>query len=77
VHSDDDWLVRRDESMFPIAWWSALETGGTDLKGMADRATVLGGRLTISCPARGGTCVRAAFPVTATPSHTSAWCGRQ
>ena len=23
VHSDDDWLVRRDGSMFPIAWWSA------------------------------------------------------
>jgi PAS domain S-box-containing protein len=23
VHSDDDWFVRRDGSMFPIAWWSA------------------------------------------------------
>jgi PAS domain S-box-containing protein len=23
VHCDDDWFVRRDGSMFPIAWWSA------------------------------------------------------
>lgn len=23
VHSDDDWLVRQDGSMMPIAWWSA------------------------------------------------------
>jgi PAS domain S-box-containing protein len=23
VHSDDDWFVHRDGSMFPIAWWSA------------------------------------------------------
>ncbi|HEX5113877.1 MAG TPA: histidine kinase [Pseudonocardiaceae bacterium] len=23
VHSDDDWFVRQDGSMFPIAWWSA------------------------------------------------------
>jgi PAS domain S-box-containing protein len=23
VHSEDDWFVRRDGSMFPIAWWSA------------------------------------------------------
>jgi PAS domain S-box-containing protein len=23
VHSDDDWFVRRDGSMMPIAWWSA------------------------------------------------------
>jgi PAS domain S-box-containing protein len=51
---------------------ASLETGGTGLKGMADRATALGGRLTIRSPARGGTCVRAAFPVAATPSHTSA-----
>ncbi|MDX6217203.1 MAG: hypothetical protein QOG99_2787 [Frankiales bacterium] len=77
VHSDDEWFVRRDGLMFPIAWWSALETGGTGLKGMADRATVFGGRLTISCPARGGICVGPAFPVAATPSHTSAWYGRQ
>jgi PAS domain S-box-containing protein len=48
---------------------ASLETGGTGLKGMADRATALGGRLTISSPARGGTCVGAAFPVAATPSH--------
>jgi signal transduction histidine kinase len=48
-----------------------MTTGGTGLKGMANRATALGGRLTISSPARGGTCLRAAFPVAATPSHTS------
>jgi glucose-6-phosphate-specific signal transduction histidine kinase len=77
VHSDDDWFVRRDGSMFPIAWWSALETGGTGLKGTADRATALGGRLTISSPARRGACVGAAFPVAATPSQTSAWYGQQ
>ena len=23
VHGDDEWFVRRDGSMFPIAWWSA------------------------------------------------------
>ena len=23
AHSEDEWLVRRDDSMFPIAWWSA------------------------------------------------------
>ncbi|WP_405396645.1 PAS domain S-box protein [Microbispora hainanensis] len=23
AHSDRDWLVRRDGSMFPVAWWSA------------------------------------------------------
>jgi PAS domain S-box-containing protein len=23
VHSDDDWFVRRDGSLIPIAWWSA------------------------------------------------------
>lgn len=23
VHSEDEWFVRRDGSMFPIAWWSA------------------------------------------------------
>jgi PAS domain S-box-containing protein len=23
VHSDDEWFVRRDGTMFPIAWWSA------------------------------------------------------
>jgi PAS domain S-box-containing protein len=51
---------------------ASLETGGTGVKGMADRATALGGRFTISSPARGGTCVGAAFPVAATPSQTSA-----
>ena len=40
---------------------ASLETGGTGLKSMADRATALGGRLTVSSPAREGTCVRAAF----------------
>ena len=29
VHSDDEWFVRRDGSMFPIAWWSApIDTTG-------------------------------------------------
>jgi signal transduction histidine kinase len=56
---------------------ASLETGGTGLKGMADRATVFGGRLTISCPARGRICVGAAFPVAATPSQISAWYGQQ
>ena len=23
VHGDDEWFVRRDGSLFPIAWWSA------------------------------------------------------
>ena len=55
---------------------ASLETGGTGLKSMADRATALGGRLTISSPAREGTCVRAPFPVAATPSQTSACYGQ-
>src|SRR6202171_6731710 len=24
MHSEDEWFVRRDGSMFPVAWWSAL-----------------------------------------------------
>jgi hypothetical protein len=29
VHSEDEWFVRRDGSMFPIAWWSApIDTTG-------------------------------------------------
>ena len=29
VHSEDEWFVRRDGSMFPIAWWSApIDTPG-------------------------------------------------
>jgi hypothetical protein len=29
VHSDDEWFVRSDGSMFPIAWWSApIDTPG-------------------------------------------------
>jgi signal transduction histidine kinase len=51
---------------------ASLETAGTGLKGMADRATALGGRFTVSSPARGGTCARAAFPVAAMPAHSSA-----
>ncbi|GAA5165180.1 MULTISPECIES: PAS domain-containing sensor histidine kinase [Amycolatopsis] len=30
AHSDDDWLIRRDGTMFPVSWWSAplaLEDG--------------------------------------------------
>jgi PAS domain S-box-containing protein len=23
AHGEDEWFVRRDGSMFPIAWWSA------------------------------------------------------
>ena len=56
---------------------ASLETPGTGLKGMADRATALGGSLVISSPARGGTCMGAAFPVAATPSQTSARHGQQ
>jgi signal transduction histidine kinase len=56
---------------------ASLETGGTGLKGMADRATALGGRLTVRSPAHEGTYVRAAFPVAATPSQISAWYGQQ
>jgi PAS domain S-box-containing protein len=44
---------------------ASLETAGAGLRGMADRATALGGRFTVSSPASGGTCVRAAFPVAA------------
>jgi signal transduction histidine kinase len=47
---------------------ASLETGGSGLAGMADRATALGGRLTIISPDRGGTCVRAAIPVGTAPS---------
>jgi PAS domain S-box-containing protein len=39
-----------------------LDTDGTGMKGMADRATALGGRLTVRSPALGGTYARAAFP---------------
>ena len=39
-----------------------LESGGTGLNGMVDRATALGGRLTLESSARAGTCVRAVFP---------------
>jgi signal transduction histidine kinase len=44
-----------------------MQTAGTGLKGMADRASGLGGRLTIVSPERGGTLVRAAIPLDATP----------
>jgi PAS domain S-box-containing protein len=46
---------------------ASMETAGTGLKGMADRANALGGRLTIVSPQRGGTSVRAAIPVDAAP----------
>jgi PAS domain S-box-containing protein len=46
---------------------ASMETAGTGLKGMADRASGLGGRLTIVSPERGGTLVRAAIPLDATP----------
>jgi PAS domain S-box-containing protein len=46
---------------------ASMETAGTGLKGMAGRASGLGGRLTIVSPQRGGTSVRAAIPVDAAP----------
>ena len=46
---------------------ASMETAGTGLKGMADRASGLGGRLTIVSPERGGTSVRAAIPLDAAP----------
>ena len=42
---------------------ASMETAGTGLKGMADRASGLGGLLTIVSPQRGGTSVRAAIPI--------------
>jgi PAS domain S-box-containing protein len=44
---------------------ASMKTSGTGLKGMADRASALGGRLTIVSPERGGTSVRAAIPIDA------------
>jgi signal transduction histidine kinase len=46
---------------------ASMDTAGTGLKGMADRASGMGGRLTIVSPQRGGTSVRAAIPVDAAP----------
>jgi signal transduction histidine kinase len=46
---------------------ASMETVGTGLKGMADRANALGGHLTVVSPQRGGTSVRAAIPVDAAP----------
>jgi PAS domain S-box-containing protein len=109
THSDDDWFVRRDGSMFPTSWWSGPITtpGGrgavwafadvterlaaekalrdrdaaeiraaesraaqrrirSGLMGMADRASALGGQLTVDSPAGGGTCLRATFPAPTT-----------
>ncbi len=48
----------------------SMETAGFGLKGMADRASGLGGRLTIVSPERGGTSVRAAIPVDTSPSSS-------
>ena len=42
---------------------ASLETDGSGLKGMADRAGALGGWITIDSPQRGGTCVCATIPV--------------
>ena len=46
---------------------ASMAAAGFGLKGMADRANALGGRLTIVSPERGGTSVRAAIPVDAAP----------
>ena len=42
---------------------ASMETAGTGLKSMADRASALGGHFTIVSPELGGTRVRAAIPV--------------
>lgn len=47
---------------------ASMETAGFGLRGMADRANGLGGRLTIVSPELGGTSVRAAIPIDAAPS---------
>jgi PAS domain S-box-containing protein len=44
---------------------ASMKTAGTGLKGMADRASALDGRLTIGSPPGGGTSVRAAIPLDA------------
>jgi PAS domain S-box-containing protein len=46
---------------------ASMQTAGTGLKGMADRAGALGGRFTIVSPEPGGTSVRAVIPVDAPP----------
>jgi PAS domain S-box-containing protein len=40
-------------------------SGGTGLRGLADRIEALGGRLEVESPAGGGTCLRAELPVAA------------
>ena len=49
---------------------ASMATAGFGLNGMADRASGLGGRLTIVSPEGGGTSVRAAIPVEAAPSSS-------
>ena len=46
---------------------ASMAAAGFGLRGMVDRASGLGGRLTIVSPERGGTSVRAAIPVDAAP----------
>lgn len=48
---------------------ASLETAGSGLKGMADRAGALGGWITIDSPRRGGTCVCATIPVDPAAAH--------
>jgi PAS domain S-box-containing protein len=48
---------------------ASMEKAGTGLKGMADRASALGGHLTIVSPEGGGTSVRATVPVNAAPDN--------
>jgi signal transduction histidine kinase len=46
---------------------ASMETAGTGLAGMADRASALGGHLTIVSPQQGRTSVCAAIPLDAAP----------
>ena len=46
---------------------ASMAAAGFGLRGMVDRASGLGGRLTIVSPERGGTSVRAAIPLDAAP----------
>ncbi len=68
VHGDDEWFVRRDGSMFPIAWWSApiamAEGNGAVELGRRARAggpgrgdTVRVGRVRSSRRSSPGTCL--------------------
>lgn len=50
---------------------ASTRAGGNGLSGMADRATALGGQLTVSSPELAGTCVRAVIPVDVPASRLS------